>query len=136
MTEIHKLDIETLEYVIDILEKKRQTVKPLVGTHAYDGDTYTTENNLLIVIQLLLENTIDNIKREREQQSAFKQLNLDTKTLDFIRFALNMEIDKKDIKEQEMEEKGDVWEIDRYKYEADGLKSFKRLIDKMIEMQE
>lgn len=55
---------------------------------------------------------------------------------DLILFALDMEIVKKDIARQDMEEKGDVWEVDRYTYEIDGLKSFKQLLDKLIEMQE
>lgn len=54
---------------------------------------------------------------------------------DFVLFALDMEIVKKDIAKQDMEEKGDVWEVDRYTHEANGLKSFKQLLDKLIEMQ-
>lgn len=53
-----------------------------------------------------------------------------------VRFALDMEIVKKDIARQNMEEKGDVWEVDRYTNEANGLKSFKQLLEKLIEMQE
>lgn len=52
-----------------------------------------------------------------------------------VRFALDMEIVKKDIARQNMEEKGDVWEVDRYTYEIDGLKSFEQLLTKLIEMQ-
>ena len=54
---------------------------------------------------------------------------------DLILFALDMEIVKKDIARENMEEKGDVWEVDRYTHEANGLKSFKQLLDKLIEMQ-
>lgn len=55
---------------------------------------------------------------------------------DLVLFALDMEIVKKDIARQDMEEKGDVWEVDRYTHEVNGLKSFKELLDKLIEMQE
>ena len=54
---------------------------------------------------------------------------------DLVLFALDMEIIKKDIARQDMEEKGDVWEVDRYTYEIDGLKSFEQLLTKLIEMQ-
>ena len=54
---------------------------------------------------------------------------------DLVLFALDMEIVKKDIARENMEEKGDVWEVDRYTYEINGLKSFKQLLDKLIEMQ-
>lgn len=54
---------------------------------------------------------------------------------DLVLFALDMEIVKKDIARQNMEEKGDVWEVDRYTYEIDGLKSFEQLLTKLIEMQ-
>ena len=54
---------------------------------------------------------------------------------DLVLFALDMEIVKKDIARQDMEEKGDVWEVDRYTHEANGLKSFKRLLDRLIEIQ-
>jgi CYTH domain-containing protein len=54
---------------------------------------------------------------------------------DLVLFALDMEIVKKDIARQDMEEKGDVWEVDRYTYEIDGLKSFEQLLTKLIEMQ-
>lgn len=54
---------------------------------------------------------------------------------DLVLFALDMEIVKKDIARQDMEEKGDVWEVDRYTYEIDGLKSFEKLLTKLIEMQ-
>ena len=54
---------------------------------------------------------------------------------DLVLFALDMEIVKKDIARENMEEKGDVWEVDRYTHEANGLKSFKQLLDKLIEMQ-
>ena len=55
---------------------------------------------------------------------------------DLVLFALDMEIVKKDIARENMEEKGDVWEVDRYTYEINGLKSFKQLLTKLIEMQE
>ena len=45
---------------------------------------------------------------------------------DLVLFALDMEIVKKDIARENMEEKGDVWEVDRYTYEINGLKSFKQ----------
>ena len=54
---------------------------------------------------------------------------------DLVLFALDMEIVKKDIARENMEEKGDVWEVDRYTYEINGLKSFKQLLEKLIEMQ-
>ena len=54
---------------------------------------------------------------------------------DLVRFVLEMEIVNKDINRQDAEEKGDVWEVDRYTHEANGLKSFKQLLDKLIEMQ-
>lgn len=54
---------------------------------------------------------------------------------DLVLFALDMEIVKKDIARENMEEKGDMWEVDRYTYEINGLKSFKQLLDKLIEMQ-
>lgn len=54
---------------------------------------------------------------------------------DLVLFALDMEIVKKDIAREDMEEKGDVWEVDRYTHEANGLKSFKQLLEKLIEMQ-
>ena len=54
---------------------------------------------------------------------------------DLVLFALDMEIVKKDIARENMEEKGDVWEVDRYMYEINGLKSFKQLLTKLIEMQ-
>lgn len=54
---------------------------------------------------------------------------------DLVRFVLEMEIVNKDINRQDAEEKGDVWEVDRYTHEVNGLKSFKQLLDKLIEMQ-
>lgn len=54
---------------------------------------------------------------------------------DLVLFALDMEIVKKDIARENMEEKGDVWEVDRCTHEINGLKSFKQLLDKLIEMQ-
>ena len=54
---------------------------------------------------------------------------------DLVLFALDMEIVKKDIARENMEEKGDVWEVDRYTYEINGLKSFEQLLTKLIEMQ-
>ena len=54
---------------------------------------------------------------------------------DLVLFALDMEIVKKDIARENMEEKGDVWEVDRYTHEANGLKSFRQLLEKLIEMQ-
>lgn len=54
---------------------------------------------------------------------------------DLVRFVLEMEIVNKDINRQNAEEKGDVWEVDRYTYEIDGLKSFEQLLTKLIEMQ-
>ena len=74
----------------------------------------------------------------REQEMA-KMKSYTVKTAEdafkLVRFALDMEIVKKDIARQDMEEKGDVWEVDRYTNEANGLKSFKQLLDKLIEMQ-
>lgn len=74
----------------------------------------------------------------REQEMA-KMKSYPVKTakdaFDLVLFALDMEIVKKDIARQDMEEKGDVWEVDRYTYEIDGLKSFEQLLTKLIEMQ-
>lgn len=74
------------------------------------------------------------LERELAKMESYPAKTLED-AFDLVRFALDMEIVKKDIAREDMEEKGDVWEVDRYTYEIDGLKSFKQLLDKLIEMQ-
>lgn len=136
-----KLDVKTLEYVLSIADKKTDKYKERSVEAKENGFMVTAETERAKWLSTLcFRNEIEGLIREQEQQTMAKEIkSYPVKTAEdafkLVSFALDMEIVKKDIARQDMEEKGDVWEVDRYTYEIDGLKSFEQLLTKLIEMQ-
>ena len=141
MTEqTQKLDVQTLEYVFsmvktheDIYRRKYRFLDKCGNAESSANRAFAKSNAMHIVAGRIYDLI-------QEQQKVAKEIkSYPVKTAEdafkLVLFALDMEIVKKDIAREDMEEKGDVWEVDRYTYEIDGLKSFEQLLTKLIEMQ-
>lgn len=136
-----KLDVKTLEYVFsmvktyeDIYRRKYRVLDKCSNAESSANRAFARSNAMHIVAGRIY----DLIQEQQEVAKEIKSYPVKTAedAFDLVLFALDMEIVKKDIARQDMEEKGDVWEVDRYTNEANGLKSFKQLLEKLIEMQE
>lgn len=113
-----------------ILDELDHYVRALWNVGVITGDEWTTYH----------KDSGEWLKAQYKKQQEMVKTNsyavkIPEDALKLVLFALDMEIVKKDIARQDMEEKGDVWEVDRYTHEVNGLKSFKQLLDKLIEMQ-
>ena len=131
-----KLDVKTLEYVLSMADKKTDKYKERSVEAKENGFMVTAETERAKWLSTLcFRNEIEGLIREQHTVAKAYPVKTAKDAFDLVLFALDMEIVKKDIARQDMEEKGDVWEVDRYTYEINGLKSFQRLLDKLIEMQ-
>lgn len=134
-----KLDVQTLEYVFSMVKtyediyRRKYLALDKCGNAELSANRAFARSNAMHIVAGRIYDLI------HEQQQMVKMKSYPVKTaedaFDLVLFALDMEIVKKDIARQDMEEKGDVWEVDRYTYEIDGLKSFEQLLTKLIEMQ-
>ena len=132
-----KLNVKTLKYVQSIADKKTDKYKEQAVEAEKNGFLVTAEKEHAKWFSMLrFRNEIEALIREQQKVAKAYPVKTAKDAFDLVLFALDMEIVKKDIARQDMEEKGDVWEVDRYTNEANGLKSFKQLLDKLIEMQE